>query len=250
MIHAITGRLGGGKTLSMVIAMSKFLSVGGHVVTNITLNIDNIAQFYKLPKYYIKAHYHHIDASHSDPNKWVHGDNRGKGSRRVMAVIDEAAEYFSSMDSKSDLKDWMSWLRYSDKQGVDVFFIVQDLSFLQRYGRLLVNRVDYCVDLAKFKFPVIHCQPFWWLKKYIRIATYDAITEQCINVSMFRKNPIYFGFYDTADLVGLNYFGDSSNAYDTQIQLAPRHYSFYIKPYLIFPFILIILNLFVYALIA
>lgn len=217
MITAVTGKIGGGKTLSSVSAMINHLSKGGIVCTNIKINLEQVARWKNINLQFLQDRYIYIeDCSTCNPHEFPHGDLRGKGKRRVLLVIDESAEFFSSLalDNKERLQLWYSWLRHSDKIGTDVFFIVQDFSQLNKQGRLLSQRTTYCYDMAKFRFPIIYCNPFWWTWSFIRIATYDTTTREVIQVDWLKKNKNLFNCYDTADMFGLSYFTDSSS-YDS-----------------------------------
>lgn len=230
MIFAICGKLGGGKSLSSVVSIVKHLKRGGYVVTNIRLNLESISKFIGCSISKLNKQYLLIDADNCNPQKFPHGDLRGTpNGRRVLVVIDESAEWFSSLDSSKQLKEWVSWLRHSDKLGVDIFFIVQDLSMLHKQGRLLINRMIVCIDMAKFKFPIINCQPFFWLRSYIRLIEHDAITKEIVGRSWLKKSKQFFTFYNTADLFGLSYFNDSQNAYKSSV---PVHYSREIQRYI------------------
>lgn len=216
MITAVTGKIGGGKTLSSVHAMINHLCRGGIVCTNIRLDLEAISKWKEINIQFLQDRYIFIDdASTCNPHQFPHGDKRGKGKRRVLLVIDESAEFFSSLqlDDKIRLHTWYSWLRHSDKIGTDVFFIVQDFSQLNKQGRLLSQRTTYCYDMDKFKLPIIFCNPFFWTWGKIRIATYDTTTREVIGVQWIRKEKNIFSCYDTADMFGLSYFSESS-AYD------------------------------------
>lgn len=230
MIFAICGKLGGGKSLSSVVSMVKHFKRGGYVVTNIRLNIETISKYLGCSATKLNNQYLLIDADNCNPQNFPHGDLRGTpNGRRVLVVIDESAEWFSSLDSSKQLKEWVSWLRHSDKLGVDIFFIVQDLSMLHKQGRLLINRMIVAIDMAKFKFPIINCQPFFWLRSYIRLIEHDAITKEVVGRTWLKKNKQYFSFYNTADLFGLSYFNESTNAYSN---MAKHHVSLKYKGYI------------------
>lgn len=242
MIYAVCGKLGGGKSLSCVCAMVNHIRNGGYVVTNIALNLENISRSIRQPLSRVKSLYLYIDANSCNPELFPHGDLRGTpNGRRVICVIDESAEWFSSLDSAKSMRQWISWLRHSDKLGTDIFFIVQDLSMLNKQGRLLINRMIVCIDMAKFKFPIIRCQPFFWLKSYIRLVEHDAITKEVIGVSWLHKNKEIFSYYNTADLFGLTYFSSSNSAY---VSVVPRHYSYHLKGKLQWIVILTVVNAF------
>lgn len=245
MIFAICGKLGGGKSLSSVVSMVKHIKRGGYVVSNIRLNLDSISKYLRCSVSKLKKQYLLIDADNCNPQTFPHGDLRGTpNGRRVLVVIDESAEWFSSLDSSKQLKGWVSWLRHSDKLGVDIFFIVQDLSMLHKQGRLLINRMIVAIDMAKFKFPIINCQPFWWLRSYIRLIEHDAITQEIVGRSWLKKDKQYFSFYNTADLFGLSYFNESTNAYSTS---AKPHVSRKIKRYIKWLILTVAIQLFLLA---
>lgn len=214
MITAVTGKIGGGKTLSSVAAMVNHLCKGGIVCSNIRLDLQAVSNWKNINFQFLQDRYIYIeDCSTCNPHDFPHGDLRGRGKRRVLLVIDESAEFFSSLslDNKERLQLWYSWLRHSDKMGTDVFFIVQDFSQLNKQGRLLSQRTTYCYDMAKFRLPIIYCNPFWWTWSYIRIATYDTTTREVIQVDWLKKDKRLFKCYDTADMFGLSYFSNNSS---------------------------------------
>jgi len=204
MIYGVTGKLGGGKSLSCVRWMLEQLRCGMPVVSNIALIREPSCRYTGLSAVEFDTLFHLVDfdGEEADPWKLPTGDFRGHGDLRALIVVDEAGEWFSGMSRKAEA-EWASWLRQSDKRGQDVALIVQDASILARSGRCLVHRWMSCTDYGKAKIPLLGgmaLPPF--IRNAISVKTYDSGGRNVIGTDRFMKSPEIWNCYDTAAMFG------------------------------------------------
>lgn len=203
MVHGVVGKLGGGKSLTMVFYMLKWLKQGYIVVSNIHLK-EEFCKENKIPL----DNYKEIDFTGLDPWKFPHGSLRGSGgSMRVKIVIDEAGEWcdsYSDARHKGQLSDIASWLRQSDKLGQDVYFIVQFETLLHARLRSIVHRWITCQDLAKFRFPLVNIPLPPPLNRFCVASTFDTVGKDLISRQYILKSDVYCA-YDTSAFFGESY---------------------------------------------
>lgn len=151
-IWGITGNLGGGKTLSAVEMAVRAIASDYFVVSNIDLRMDRVCS---LLGERARSLYKRCDLSTDDPDSWPWGDPRGSGgSRRVLVILDEVAEWFDQYSGTSpQVRGFLSWLRHSSKRGQDVVLVVQRKEFLAKSLRILVARWVWVEDLAVWRMP-------------------------------------------------------------------------------------------------
>ena len=167
-VWAITGNLGGGKTLTAVAMAYEAMKKGYFVVSNVRLNTEIMKK--SIP--YVEDLYMHIEVQSEDvdengnlivreqfnPFDLPAGSPRGtRNPKRVLVILDEVAEWFDQYSNAKSvlLQRVMSWLRHSSKRNQDVFFIVQRREYLQKNFRLLISRWLICDDLATWRIPVV-----------------------------------------------------------------------------------------------
>lgn len=214
MVYGVTGRLGGGKSLTCVRIMLDALSRGNYVTSNIRLKDDY------LRKNHINASNYTFldDFSSVDPWTLRAGDFRGSGGKvRSLIVIDEAGEWLDSYNDarhKGQLSDIASWLRQSDKLGQDVYFIVQFENLLHNRLRSIVHFWVVCQDFAKWNLPLIPLKiPF--LSRFCVASFFDGKKRDCVNRLWTFKGRWLYDAYDTSA-----FFGNSSARFSTSSTLA------------------------------
>lgn len=162
MIELYTGLIGSGKTYSAVCRMVEYISDGGLVVTNILLNEENLKK--KLTSKY---------AWELQPGQIIYlqeGDRQmarfheqvpeGSSKKKVLVVVDEATEWLDAYDFGKADSDLMTFLRQSRKVFVDIIFITQDQSLINKRVRTLCAWIWWHIDIRTFKLPLIRlCIP-------------------------------------------------------------------------------------------
>ena len=209
-VWGITGNLGGGKTLSAVHFAVRAIRDGYFVCSNIRLDIDKLALHYGS---WVRSLYLHFDFE--DPNfdafKLPCGSPRGSGGdKRVLIILDEAAEWVDQYSSAKDfrIKRFWSWLRHSSKRSQDVFIIVQRPDYLNKVVRILISRWIWVNDLAVWRLPLLKMRlPF--CSGLVMRNIYDRLGNRIGSVSLISKR--YWGqYYNTAEC--LNSDGASYNS--------------------------------------
>lgn len=201
--------------------MVEHMASGGIVCTNIELNLPNIARYIRRPLNALKSQYYYINPDDDiDPWAWPQGDKRSHGSRRIMLVIDEAGEWFSGVLPKNSTAQFAAWLRQTDKNGQDIYLIVQDPSILAKQGRVLAARWMYMRNMANWRIPGLGWKlPPPWNKEFHQF-TFDHTGRGIPLQKKYRQiSPVMFTFYDTAAMFGGSAVASlaAGNAYDKVI---------------------------------
>lgn len=152
-VWGICGNLGGGKTLTAVELAVKAIASGYFVCTNIELLQEPLIEY--VGRNRALGLYQRVDVEADDPMTWPCGDPRGSGgSRRVLVILDEVAEWFDQYSGTSaPVRRFLSWLRHSSKRGQDVILVVQRKDYLAKSLRILVSRWIWVEDLAVWRIP-------------------------------------------------------------------------------------------------
>lgn len=208
-VWAVTGNLGGGKSLSAVALAVSSMASGYYVVSNITLNLKAVARVYGSS---VCKLYQHIDLDSPDfdPFKIPVGSPRGSnGGKRVLVILDECAEWVDQYSSAKDprISRLWSWLRHSSKRSQDVILIVQRLDYLNKVLRILIARWIVVDDMLVWKMPLFKCRiPF--MGDLVMQRVFDRSGRLLISPTYCSKS--YWGsFYNTAEC--LNRDGASYN---------------------------------------
>lgn len=227
MIYGVTGLLGGGKSYGSVRDAVIHISRGGVVATNIELNCSEIAKIIRRPLEYVKTRVYNIDPDENrNPWEWPRGDSRGQGTRRVLIIIDEAGEWFSSFESRQGIQDFCAWLRQSDKRGQDVYLIVQDSSILAKQGRVLVHRWLYMRNMEQWRIPKLGWPlPPPWNKEFHRLEYSTATgksSPQEIGKDIHYRDKRIYKVYQTSAMFGASAkSAPGKNPYDSAVDYTP-----------------------------
>lgn len=201
-VYGIYGSLGGGKSLTAVDIALHFIKSFNFVCSNIQLlNLSPIQSSY----------YQRLD----DISKvnWFDlplGSPRGSsGRKRVAIILDEMPELLDQYSSGKEfwIKQFLSWLRHTSKNGQYVFIITQDPSFILKPVRLLCAYWVRCDDMANLRIPIINLKiPFF--RDYVIRRIYDR-DGNCITkgLNIARKSEIG-RFYRTSQ--GLSLYSAST----------------------------------------
>lgn len=198
-VWAITGNLGGGKSLSAVAMAVSAMSKGYFVCSNITLNTDVIAASFGRAA---ADRYMHIDLDDPkfDPFKLPCGSPRGSGGgKRVLVIFDECAEWVDQYTNAKEprIARLWSWLRHSSKRSQDVLLIVQRMEYLNKVLRLLIARWVIVDDMAVWRMPVVRLRiPF--MSGIVMQRIFDRSGRLLYSPSYVQKS--FWGrFYNTAE---------------------------------------------------
>lgn len=209
-VCAVSGSLGGGKTLSAVQLAVWAISRRYFVLSNVQLNNAALARegFFNPA-----SRWRYIDLETEDPATWPVGSLRGSGGRkRVVVVIDECAEFFDQWTSnKASVVRLLSWLRHSSKLGQDVILVVQRPEYLNKSVRLLVNRWIWVDDLRIWRVPKLRFR-LLPLAGYCMQRVFDRHNELVGGPYLVNKRR-WGAFYDTAQTLSVSGVGTRSSEY-------------------------------------
>lgn len=158
MITLVTGKIGSGKTIFCVEKIIGHIANGGTVYTNIDLNWDNCK------KLILKRYKVHAEDSQLQPidlvkcAEWHKTISWGTRDLPVLCVLDEIHLFFNARDwsKTADLhRDMLSFLSQSRKACVDIIFIAQVATTLEKQFRVQSQYEFSCVNLKDLHIPLI-----------------------------------------------------------------------------------------------
>lgn len=197
MIDLLTGRIGGGKTYTAAQRIAEALSKGCRVSTNIELNFK--ALWYYCVAYYgvlirpwqitylrardVAAFYRYVP--------W------GTPAQPTLVVIDEAHLWFGPKSKFSGAvgvsHEGLDFLTQSRKAGVDVVFITQSRSNIDRaFGELATNHLAVR-DMTGVNVPLIGSYPF----QHILHKQFDMETGELLRWKLVPRKRDVFCLYDS-----------------------------------------------------
>lgn len=125
---------------------------------------------------------------------------RGTPDKPVLMVIDEAVDFFDTDDRGSANKEFLSFLRHSRKQCVDVIFIAQDFSELNKRIRNQTQYLYTFADLSKFIIAFGRTLPPPWRHMILMNQWTRHMTGKPLNREFISKDRGIFGCYRTDEL--------------------------------------------------
>lgn len=241
MIYVVVGKLGGGKSLTCAYLGACHVKKNLILVSNCDYKLEGFRVF--TGRNIRRGQLIHINGD-DDPSKIPTGDNRGtKNQRKVMIVIDEALNWFSSSGSVNDPRKakWGEWLRQSDKLGQDVYLIAQQFNLLAKWIRDLAHTIIFCQDLQHNRLWNVLPYPYP-LSRCIAATKYQVATKERTGLTIFAKRKELFYLYDTAQMFGaLAYEQNLENAYLKQDHVIQYpHAKSILKSILVITFIFVI----------
>lgn len=152
-VYVVTGKLGSGKTLSMVGRIREYVERGRPVASNIDLNLRALvkrrptAPLVRLPDRPTAADLEALGAVHETAREELNG----------AVVLDEAATWLNARTySDKGRQAVIDWFLHTRKLGWDVFLIIQNVSLLDKQLRdALVEYAVVCRRLDRIKVPLI-----------------------------------------------------------------------------------------------
>lgn len=209
MVYVVSGKLGSGKSFYMCDCAVSHMLRGGVVATNMKLDPQRISQEFK--RHLLPWQFRAVDAT-SDPRQIPSGDLRGRGSRRVMVILDEALNWFASQGgAKDDRKaTWGEWLRQSDKLGQDVYFIAQNFERAAKWIRELAQIAIQITAVRHLTFMRIPFGKIPGLRSLYGVTWYDVASQKVLTWHLKYYDKRLYGCYSTSELFG---FEASANGY-------------------------------------
>lgn len=204
MIEIFQGRIGGGKTYSAMLRMASHLAKGGHVYTNIEFSPDGLLQLVRKSfGMIVTLEQVHVLTEEQIPNFQRH-ISAGEMNLPVLVVIDEAQLWFNSRDWNKQSKEMLTFLTQSRKVSVDVIFITQAVSNIDKQFRVLCQYVWAFKDIQKW-FP-------WFPIPSILKLQFDQDMQFLLKWYFVRKTKLVFDSYNTRALLRPIDFGGETVA--------------------------------------
>ncbi|NWK54252.1 hypothetical protein HW115_01410 [Verrucomicrobiaceae bacterium N1E253] len=196
MIQILTGKIGAGKTLHAVEFIYEALIEGRTIATNIELVYDKLAYLALKEKGVLirEDQIIHLDLN-ADPN-WHQSIPWGIVGKTVLVVLDEIHLFFNSRDyAKTDKnhRSMLSFLSQSRKACVDVLFVAQVASQVEKQFRNQAKNEIYINDFGNFHLPLVGRVP---LRQNI-LTTKDLDTGMKMRVQKRDYPKKFFGAYNT-----------------------------------------------------
>jgi hypothetical protein len=152
-LFIVTGKLGSGKTLSMVARMRSYLEAGKPVATNVDIDLRQLtrrkpkATLTRLPDKPTAEDFAALGQVHATAREELNG----------ALVLDECGTWLNTRQwGDKGRQAIIDWLLHSRKLGWDVFLIVQNLSLVDKQIRdALAEYVVICRRLDRLKIPYL-----------------------------------------------------------------------------------------------
>lgn len=152
-VYIVTGKLGGGKTLSMVGRIRDYLEDGRPVATNIDLELGHLVPHVSRPICYRVPDRPTV----SDLEALGEVDTGGNEARNGALVLDECGTWLNSRTwSDKGRQAVIDWFLHSRKKGWDVFLIIQNISLLDKQVRdSMAEYLVVCRRLDRLNIPFV-----------------------------------------------------------------------------------------------
>lgn len=151
--YAITGKLGAGKTLASVGRIRDYLEQGRSIATNLDLYLEHLLPLTsrttvtRLPDKPTHDDLMAIGLGNDSPDETLNGG----------LFLDECAAFLNSRDfADKGRQPFIDWMLHARKRGWDVFFIVQDISLIDKQIReALVEHLVICKRMDRLSIPFV-----------------------------------------------------------------------------------------------
>lgn len=196
MITLVTGKIGSGKTLYTVGEIVKHVGRGGLVFSNIEIVHAELVKVVSkrfgvvpLPEQVRKINLVEDQAWHKQI-LW------GTPDLPVLVVLDEIHLFFNARDwakTQALHRDMLSFLSQSRKACVDVMFIAQVATTLEKQFRVQCEWEFYCRNLSDIQLPLVGRLPF----RRLLLVQRDQESDKPVNRFLRKYDTELFPVYDT-----------------------------------------------------
>jgi hypothetical protein len=151
-VYFVTGKLGSGKTLITVGKIRDALQEGKKVATNLNIRLEHLVGrnakkcvLYRLPDKPIAEDMFQLGSGNDSYDEEKNG----------VIVLDECGTWFNARDwQDKSRKSLIDWLLHARKLGWDIYFIIQDVSMIDKQARKSIcEHVVYCRRLDRLGIP-------------------------------------------------------------------------------------------------
>jgi SpoVK/Ycf46/Vps4 family AAA+-type ATPase len=231
MICLVTGKIGSGKTLHCVGMAVKHLAKGLTVYTNIRLDFEELARVVRIRhrRRILPEQVQYMDLV--DDDAWHKAIKWGVQGAPVLVLLDEIHLFFNARDWAKTAtlhRSMLSFLSQSRKAHVDVVFIAQVASTLEKQFRVQCEWELYCRKLKDIPIPIFGNLPI----NRMLLVQKDMESEKPISRKVVPYDSGLWKCYDTCSFLDAEMRGASDGAERVQpltlekIPLVPRQVKF------------------------
>jgi len=217
MISLLTGKIGSGKTLHAVGLIVRHIARGGTVYTNVQLNWDRLALVVRKRYRKIAERDQLRSIDLVSCAEWHAILEWGDPSLPVLVVLDEIHLFFNARDWAKTAalhRDMLSFLSQSRKACVDVVFIAQVATTLEKQFRVQCEWEFYCRNVKDIAVPLFGTLP---LNRMLLVQK-DVETDKPMRRQLLRYDRELFPVYDTRSFLDAT----MRNASNGRPRIAPR----------------------------
>lgn len=196
MISLVTGKIGSGKTLHSVGLITSHIAKGGTVYTNVDLVWPELVKWVRIHHRVIpeEAQLNRIDLV--DDDSWHKLIAWGTADLPVLVVLDEIHLFFNARDwqkTQTLHRSMLSFLSQSRKACVDVVFIAQVATTLEKQFRVQCEWEFYCRNVKDIVIPIFGKLPFC----FMLLVKKDVETDKAVERRFISYDKSLFPVYDT-----------------------------------------------------
>lgn len=197
MIEMYEGRIGGGKTYSAVRKMLEYMSYGGVVSTNITLNIERCREYCR------KVHGVEIQDEQyqylTEEKIGVFHRHTPSGTKEMpsLVVIDEAHIWLNARDWANANRELLTFLTQSRKSFTDVIFISQSSLNCDKQIMRLIQYIWRFRDMQQVKVWGVSMK----MCRFFMGVQYDYDGKTVVNRKYIPKETGIYECYSTTELL-------------------------------------------------
>ena len=215
MIDIYEGTIGGGKSYCAWHRALEYIAAGGCVYTNMTLELEpfrneRYKQDARGARDYLRRRYgweyqegQYVQLSNDELYRLHELVPPGTPDHPVLVLVDEALDFFNSLDreqSKTRLREFLSFLQHSRKCCIDVIFITQEFTELNSRIRTKVTGYYRLADVAKLRLPHIGVGfPWPFTRNFLRVQ-YNRTGKVFVRRQWVAKDEAVFGCYRTDEM--------------------------------------------------
>ncbi len=220
MIQIVTGKLGAGKTLYSVMLMFEALCRGATVVTNIQVNWLEMVILARLQSRRILDSAQLIKIDPEKDRNWQEIIPFGRPGEFVEVFLDEIHLFFNARDwskTNTESKGLLSFLTQSRKAGVNVTFIAQEITTVEKQFRVLAEWELYVFSSDHIPLSFLGKFPL----KFFIVSQRDAQNGVLLKKTFKPYNKRFFRLYGSFTFLDSEMQRISANAvYADRLKLA------------------------------
>ena len=217
MIQIVTGKLGAGKTLYCVCDMFDDLCNGLTIATNVQINWTEMCNLARKEKRLILEDDQYIPLNPEQNKNWHELIPFGVSGAPLKVYLDEIHLFFNARDFQETHKNnrsLLSFLTQSRKAGVDVTFIAQELTTIEKQFRVLAEWELYVQSSDHIKFGPLGHSPV----RFFQVIKRDPVQGSVQGRSCRTYSKRHFKLYESFSFLD----EEMNNLNDTKDKIQPK----------------------------